>query len=189
MIKNSYLAIFFCIALAWLLPFSAYAEDPVTEVIDAEITLLNDHYVISADMIYQLSKRATSALQSGVPLFWSIQIQLLQHRPILWDKTILNTEIHYRLQYQALLNVYKLQNLTSGETYNFSTLYAALDLMSAIRDIALIEKSKISAKEDYVYALKIKFIGDLLPLPLRPLAYIDKQWFLSSDWTLWPLKK
>ena len=36
---------------------------------------------------------------------------------------------------------------------------------------------------------KLQFDGDLLPLPLRPLAYIDKQWFLSSDWTLWSLKK
>ena len=189
MIKNSYLAIFFCIALAWLLPFSAYADDPVTEVIDAEITLHNDHYVMSADMNYQLSKRATSALQSGVPLFWSIQIKLLQQRSILWDKILFKTEIHYRLQYQALLNVYRVENLTSGETYNFSTLYAALDLMSSIRDFPIIEKSTITLDKDYLCALKIKFDGDLLPLPLRPLAYIDKQWFLSSDWTLWPLKK
>jgi len=189
LLNKRFLAIFFCFALAWLLPFSAYAEDPITEVIDAEITLFNDHYVISADMNYQLSKRATAALQSGVPLFWSIQIQLLQHRPILWDKTLFNKEINYRLQYQALLNVYNLQNLTSGETYNFSTLYAALNLMSTIRDIPLIEKSKMSVKEDYLCAVKIKFNGNLLPLPLRPLALIDKQWYLSSKWTLWPLKK
>jgi hypothetical protein len=189
LLNKRYLAIFFCFALAWLLPFSAYADDPVTEVIDAEITLHNDHYVMSADMNYQLSKRATAALQSGVPLFWSIQILLLQDRPILWDKTLLNTEIHYRLQYHALLNVYNIQNLTSGETYNFSTLYAALDLMSTLRDFPIIEKSTITLDKNYLCALKIKFDGNLLPLPLRPLAYIDKQWFLSSDWTLWPLKK
>ncbi len=189
MLNKRYLAIFFCCALTWLLPFSAYADEPITEVIDAEITLHNDHYVVSADLAYQLSKRATAALQSGVPLFWSIQIKLLQHRSFLWDKTLLNTAIHYRLQYQALLNSYRVTNESSGESFDFSTLYAALDLMSAIRDVPLIEKSKISVKEDYLCALKIQFDGDLLPLPLRPLAYIDKQWFLSSDWTLWSLKK
>jgi len=183
------LAIFYCFALLWLLPFAAYTNDATTEVIDAEITLHNNDYVVSADLAYQLSKRATSALQSGVPLFWSIQIKLLQQRSILWDKILFKTEIHYRLQYQALLNVYRVENLTSGETYNFSTLYAALDLMSSIRDFPIIEKSTITLDKDYLCALKIKFDGDLLPLPLRPLAYIDKQWFLSSDWTLWPLKK
>jgi hypothetical protein len=184
-----YLAIFFCCTLFWLLPFTAYADDALTEVIDAEITLHNDHYVVSADMVYQLSKRATAALQSGVPLFWSIQIKLLQPRLLLWDKTLFKTEIHYRLQYHALLNSYRVTNESSAETFNFSTLYAALDLMSAIHDIPLIEKSKIALKEDYLCALKIKFDSELLPLPLRPLAYIDKQWFLSSNWTLWPLKK
>ena len=189
MLIKRYLAIFFCCTLFWLLPSAAYADDAVTEVIDAEITLHNDHYVVSADMVYQLNKKATAALQSGVPLFWSIQIKLLQHRNILWDKTLLKTEIHYRLQYQALLNSYRVTNESSGETYNFSTLYAALDLMSAIHDVPLIEKSELSLKEDYLCALKINFDRDLLPLPLRPLAYIDKQWFLSSNWTLWPLKK
>ena len=189
MLNKRYLALFFCCALFWLLAFTAYADDAATEVIDAEITLHNNHYVVSADLAYQLSKRATSALQSGVPLFWSIQIKLLQHRSILWDNILFETELHYRLQYQALLNSYRVTNVSSGETFDFSTLYAALDLMSAIHDAPLIEKSKISAKEDYLCALKIKFERDLLPLPLRPLAYIDKQWFLSSNWTLWPLKK
>ncbi len=175
--------------LIWLFPLVGNADNELTEIIDAEITLHNDHYVVSADMVYQLSKRATAALQSGVPLFWSIQIKLLEHRSILWDKTLLKTEIQYRLQYHALLNSYRVTNESSGETTNFSTLYAALDLMSAIHDFPIAEKSKISLDKNYLCALKIKFDGDLLPLPLRPLAYIDKQWFLSSNWTLWPLKK
>ncbi|MEY3760764.1 MAG: hypothetical protein RIR39_2255, partial [Pseudomonadota bacterium] len=37
--------------------------------------------------------------------------------------------------------------------------------------------------------VKVSFDRDALPLPLRPIAYIDPQWYLSSDWTLWPLKK
>jgi len=189
LLSSRYLAIFFCCTLFWLLPFTGYADDLATEVIDAEITLQKDHYVLAADIAYQLSKKATIALQSGVPLFWSLQIKLLQQHPYLWDKTVLKTDIHYRLQYQALLNVYRLQNLSSGETYNFSTLYAALDLMSEIQDFPLIEKSKISPEEDYLCALKVKFDRGLLPVPLRSIAYIDKQWYLSSDWTLWPLKK
>jgi hypothetical protein len=40
-----------------------------------------------------------------------------------------------------------------------------------------------------LFAVKVNFDRDALPLPLRPIAYIDPQWYLSSDWTLWPLKK
>jgi len=128
-------------------------------------------------------------LQNGVPLFWDLQIKLLQHRDSLWDKTLVDTAIRYRLQYHALLNMYRVRNEGDGEVYNFSTLSAALELMSAVRDFRLIEKAQLDPQKQYVCAVKVSFDRDALPLPLRPIAYIDPQWYLSSDWTLWPLKK
>ncbi|MEI6066383.1 MAG: DUF4390 domain-containing protein [Methylococcaceae bacterium] len=180
---------FFCAVLLGLLPFCGYADDFAAEVTQAEITSLGDQYVVSADIGYQLGKKAKDALQNGVPLFWDLQIKLLQHRDRLWDKTLVDTAIRYRLQYHALLNMYRVRNEGDGEVYNFSTLAAALELMSAVRDFRLIEKAQLDPQKQYVCAVKVSFDRDALPLPLRPIAYIDPQWYLSSDWTLWPLKK
>ena len=179
----------FCAVLFGLLPFSGYAEDFAAEIIQAEITSQGKYYVVSADISYQLSKKAKNALQNGVPLFWDLQIKLLQHRDNFWDKTLVDTAIRYRLQYHALLNMYRVRNEGDGEVYNFSTLSAALELMSALRDFRLIEKAQLDPQKRYACAVKVSFDRDVLPLPLRPIAYIDPQWYLSSDWTLWPLKK
>ena len=172
-----------------MLPFSGYTGQFAAEVKRAEITLQGDIYVLSADIVYRLSDKAKEALQSGVPLFWDIQVRLLQHRDVLWNKMLVDTAIRYRIQYHALLNMYRVRNEVDGEVYNFSTLPAALDLMSTISDFPLIEETELASENQYLGALRVSFDREALPLPLRPTAYIDPQWYLSSDWTLWPLKK
>ena len=189
LLRNFCLSACLCGVLLWLLPFSGYADEFAAEVKQAKITLQSNSYVLSADIVYQLSEKAKEALQNGVPLFWNIQVKMLQHRNVLWDKTLVDTAIRYRIQYHALLNMYRVRNEGNGEVYNFSTLSAALDLMSAVRNFRVIEKAELAPEKKYICAVKVNFDREALPLPLRPIAYIDPQWYLSSDWTLWPLKK
>ena len=189
LLNNFCLSACLCGVLLWVLPFSGYAGKFAAEVKQAEITMHDDSYMLSADIVYQLSEKAMDALQNGVPLFWDIQVKMLQHLDFFWDKTLIETAIRYRLQYHALLNMYRVRNEGSGDVYNFSTLSAALDLMSAVRDFRLLEKARLDSEKQYLVAVRVNFDRDALPLPLRPIAYIDPQWYLSSDWTLWPLKK
>ena len=189
LLRNFCLSACLCGVLLWLLPFSGYADEFAAEVKQAKITLQSNSYVLSADIVYQLSEKAKEALQNGVPLFWNIQVKMLQHRNVLWDKTLVDTAIRYRIQYHALLNMYRVRNEGNGEVYNFSTLSAALDLMSAVRNFRVIERAELAPEKQYLCAVKVNFDREALPLPLRPIAYIDPQWYLSSDWTLWPLKK
>jgi hypothetical protein len=189
LLKSSSFFACVCGVLFCLLPFSGYADEFAAEVKQAGITLQGDSYVLSADIVYQLSEKAKEALQNGVPLFWDIQVKVLQHRDVLWDKTLVDTAIRYRIQYHALLNMYRVRNEINGEVYNFSTLSAALGLMSAVHDFRLIEKTELAPEKQYLCTMRVNFDREALPLPLRPIAYIDPQWYLSSEWTLCPLKK
>jgi len=172
-----------------LLPALGYADTFGVEVKNAEITLQDNSYVLSADMDYRLSARALEALQNGVPLYWDIHIKIQQHRDYFWDKTLINTGIRYRIQYHALLNMYRVRNEGSGELYNFSTLSTALDLMSTIHGFHVMDRAVGTSTERYAVGIKVTLDRDALPLPLRPIAYTNPQWYLSSDWTLWPLIK
>nr|WP_087145991.1 DUF4390 domain-containing protein [Crenothrix polyspora] len=181
----------FCFGLMlWLLSATAYADGEVAEVKQAKLTLEENAYVLSAEIIYRFSKKAMNALQNGVPLFWIVQIEVQEQRDFIWNRTLSEKEIRYRLQYHALLNMYRVKNESSGEVYNFSTLAAALDLMSTIRDFPVISSGFINLdKNQYRTAVRVLFDRNALPLPLRPIAYLNPQWYLSSDWTLWPLTK
>ncbi|MDP3010465.1 MAG: DUF4390 domain-containing protein [Methylococcales bacterium] len=166
-----------------------------TEVQQAEISIRGTQYVLSADIDYQLSDTAKEALQNGVPLFWTVRVKLLQQRDILWSKTLMDASIRYRLQYHALLNMYRVVIVQpdsktieqSGDSHNFSTLSAALDSMANLRNMPLLDVTEIQPEKQYFVHIKAQFERDALPLPLRPIAYTNRQWYLSSDWTVWSL--
>jgi hypothetical protein len=197
LLKNFLLPAGLCGVLLCLLPALSHADilglsaakGFGVEVKNAGIILQGDSYVLSADIDYQLSARAKEALQNGIPLSWVLQIKLQQHRNYFWNKTLVNSSIRYRIQYHALLNMYRVRNESSGEVYNFSTLAAALGLMSAVRDLHIIDKAGIVPGKRYSAGLQVKLDRDSLPLPLRPIAYTNPQWYLSSDWYVWSLTK
>lgn len=172
-----------------LMPASAYPNDIGVTVTSAEASLLGEDYVLTADIDYQLSEKAIEALDNGVPLFWTYQFKVQEQRDFFWNDTLVEKSFRYRIQYHALLKMYRVINESNGAVENFSTLQAALDLLSALRDYRLIKKTQIDIKKQYVAGMKITFERDALPLPLRPIAYTNPQWYLSSDWYLWPLNK
>lgn len=155
----------------------------------AETSLQGENYVVSAGVEYRLGKKAIEALTNGVPLVWSYRFKVEEQRNYFWNKTIVDKNILYRVQYHALLNMYRVKNESTGATDNFSTLQAALDLLSSLQDYPLVEKAKIFDQKTYIAKMKINFERDALPLPLRPKSYVSSQWYLSSDWSVWTLKK
>jgi hypothetical protein len=170
-------------------PGAAYPKNTGVSVKNAETILLGNVYLLSADIDYQLSDKATEALKNGVALAWRYRFKVTERVNFAWHKTILEKNFRYRIQYHALTNTYRVRNESSGAIESFSTLPAALDLMSTLRDYPLIEQAIISRPAETRAAMKISFEQDALPLPLRPFAYINPQWYLSSDWYEWSLKK
>ena len=167
----------------------ACADNIGVAIKSADTTLSGNDYVVSADIEYQLSRKANEALRNGIPLFWTYHFAVEEQRGYFWNRTIAKKSIPYRIQYHALLNMYRVKNENTGVVDNFSSLEAALDLLSTLRDYPLVEKAKLGDAKNYIAKMKITFERDALPLPLRPSAYISPQWYLSSDWFVWPLKK
>ncbi|WP_394753045.1 DUF4390 domain-containing protein [Crenothrix sp.] len=191
--KNTLLHQWICCFLALvlsLLSASLHAADEVSTIKQASLSLQDNSYVLSAEINYYFSKKALNALQNGVPLFWIVQVEVQEQHDLLWNRTLAEKEIRYRLQYHALLNMYRVKNESSGEVYNFSTLSAALDLMSNIRDFPVISSGFINLKKNqYRAAMRVLFNRNALPLPLRTMAYLNPQWYLSSEWSTWSLTK
>ena len=178
----------FCLALV-LLPLLVAAEDFRASIHGISMSVKNHFYALSADIDYPLSTKANEALQNGVPLYWDIDIHLQRSRHILWDKSLVAKKLRYRLQYHALLNMYRVIDENSGEIHNFSTLPAALELMSSLRDVPLLEEAALVQEKQLLIALRVELDRNALPLPLRPIAYLNRQWYLSSEWILWPWTK
>ena len=93
----------------------------------------------------------------------------------------------YRLEYHALSGQYLLVNLNSSTRQSYPTLGMATDRIARIRDFPLLDRSLLQTKQLYYGELRIKLDIESLPAPLRPLAYISSDWWLSSEWYRWAL--
>ncbi|MGR9086167.1 MAG: DUF4390 domain-containing protein [Gammaproteobacteria bacterium] len=181
-------AVIWCF-IGWLVAGMAHAHPFSVAVRRAELNSGGGGFYLKADIDYRLSLKATEALYNGIPLFWDIRVRILEPRKLLWDKTIAEQELRFRIQYHALLNMYRIRNEDSGMVYNFSTLAAALDRMSSIRGVPFFSGLELDPGHSYLAAIKVDFDRESLPLPLRPIAYLNPQWYLSSAWYVWPLTK
>lgn len=144
-------------------------------------------YKIDSEIDYQLSPTAKEALEKGIPLTWDVQFEIRQPG-FIWAKRIYKKRLRYTLQYHALLKQYKVIG-PDNHLEMFLSLTAALNYMaSPLRGITLAAEQLDSGKH-YFLAMKTSFNRELLPVPLRPFAYLNRQWFLSSPWMIWPFQK
>ena len=176
------LILFFCLIAEWV-----WAEEFKAGVYGVEIINENGNYMINADIVYRLSPIAKEALQKGISLTWVVIIKV-QREGFLWDTTLQELEMAYQIESHALLNLYSVKTMGDGISNMFSTLTAALDSISKIRNLPVIEKKLILPGESYQIAIKVLFNREALPVPLRPMSYFNSEWALSSHWSLWQLQ-
>ncbi|QPK61967.1 DUF4390 domain-containing protein [Methylomonas sp. LL1] len=174
----------FCLML-W--PLLSVADPFAAKIDHAELVDSAAGPRLQAQIDYQLSPTAKEALHKGVPLTWFILVKILEPG-WLWDSSVYSQKLPYRLQFHALLNQYEV--LTPAKRSEmFLTLNAALSFMAGLHDTQPIAAELLQSGQPYRLAIKCQFDRESLPVPLRPFAYLDSQWLLSSDWTLWPIQK
>lgn len=169
--------------IGWLLcaETSWAASQFAAQIRQASIVASHNTKSIVATIDYPLSPSAREALQKGVALTWILRFELRQPGS-LWDSVLYRGSVPFTLQFHALLNQYEVR---SGEHIDmFLSLHAALNYMASPK-LPLPESEP--AKHATLLAIKSQFNRESLPIPLRPMAYLNEQWFLSSDWTTWPI--
>lgn len=185
-VSRLFLAASLCFLIGFLFPSQGHAEG--FKILSAETELKNHVFHLNANLELRFSDDALEALRSGVPLIILLNIEVEKDRNWWWDKTIAELEQGYLLLYHALSEKYIVHNLNSGAQQNYTSLNAALDSLSNIRDFPLIDKNLLEKDNEYYIRLRTYLDIESLPAPMRPIAYISSQWQLESDWFLWPLK-
>ncbi len=174
--------------LSGLSSLPALADAQAVEVQSLEVEATSEQQtLVEVRLILRLSEVATQAIWHGVPLSWRVIIQWRQQRRFWWDKVLLEKEIRLKLQYHALLNQFSIQR-GKAEAEMFSTLDEALKQIGWLR-LRLGQMERNAIRPAGCIAVKVAFERRALPSPLQPEAWLDKQWDLSSDWSLWPIQK
>jgi hypothetical protein len=184
-----YAAAAFVWVLFALLSSRVLAADEPFEVRTAHLVPTNGVYLLNAKLHFVLPDGARHAIQDGVALTLHAEIELQRARRWWLDDTVATLEQNYEVVYHALSENYLLRNVNSGEQLAFSTFDAALDELSTLHDLPVIDQSLLNREEQYEVRLRTTLDVRTLPETLRMVLFWTDNWRQRTDWYLWPLKQ
>jgi len=175
------------LTLTTILSQPALAAEDFT-VIDAKTKRMDGSVLLSAEIDYSFSERALEALENGVPLTILVHIQVREQGAWIWDESLVDQRLRYRIRFKPLSERYLVSRLPGEEGgRTFVTRQAAIAALGEFKDLYLISEKRLDSHQAYEVHLRASLDIEELPLPLRPMAYLRSGWKQSTGWTKWPL--
>ncbi|MFT0532722.1 DUF4390 domain-containing protein [Castellaniella hirudinis] len=165
------------LCLSNLLPTAHGQDNAVSRI---EPAARQGQLVIDADIDFTLGGELRNAAQKGVPLYFTIDLSI--HEPRWWwfDKTIVQAEQTWRIQFNALTRQWRtsLGDISLPAT----TLDEALDLVRHIRDWPVAPVDRLAPGQEYKGALRLRLDTARLARPFQVDALNSNAWSLTTPW-------
>ena len=168
------------------------AVDAAAEAVDIrDVTIWQDreHYLLDADIDYFPSDAVIEALKNGITLNFEVKMKVRQSDGWLgWlDRAVAKRTIRFELRYRPLSSLYEISNDYNQNKRNFVSWKALFANLGELRQVAIAAAEELDPGKIYHVEIKAWLDINSLPLPMRPMAYIDSDWDMSSGWSEWPL--
>jgi hypothetical protein len=167
--------------LAFTAPLAARADG--IEVQKAAVITAEDGITLEAEFEITLTHALEDVLNKGVPLYFTLEFELIRPRWYWFNQKITSARQQYRLSYNALTRQYR---VGIGRLYqNFASLPEGLAFMSRVRMREIADAGALSKGGSYAAALRMRLDTSQLPRPFQVTALGSRDWSLSSDWHQW----
>lgn len=153
-----------------------------------ETRLVDGVIEMDAQIDYGFSETALEALANGVPLTVDVHIQVRGSDAWVWEPSLVDLRLSYRIRYRPLSEQYLVTRLPGSVGVTYVTREAALVALGDVRNVQLLQAERLEPGRDYEVQLRVSLDLEELPLPLRPSAYLSRDWKHASAWTKWPLR-
>jgi hypothetical protein len=158
------------------------------EVRSADLELTGGVYHLSARMDLPISEAVRRGLSEGVPLILEVDLDVERVRQLLPNSRVAELAQRYDLQYNAVSARYTLRNENSGQQQSLPTVDAALEQLSEVRSLPVLDKALLNADRRYEASVRAKIDYGRVPLTLRLLMFWVNEWHRESDWYTWTLQ-
>jgi len=163
-------------------------SEPGFRVLEAHSTLREGVHRVDAKIDFRFSDEAIEAMENGVAITVSIQMQVRRVRALI-DETVAEVRARYRIQTHSLSRRYVVTNLSTDESKTFHTYQAMLGSLGDVENFPLLDDRVLEHGQRYLVRVRATLDIESLPAPMRPLAYLSSSWRLSSDWSTWRLQR
>jgi len=146
----------------------------------AKLSVEEGDVLLSADFDFALTAALEQALDKGVPLYFTIELELTRARPLWFPEKVAEWSITYRVSYNSLTRQYRVSSGPLGQT--FESLDDVQRFIGRVTSRPVARADELTKGVRYEAALREKLDVNQLPKPFQVNALASPQWQLSSDW-------
>jgi len=172
----------------WMKPLHADGLEGRFEVRSADLQLKDGVYHLNAHMDLPVSDAVRRGLAEGVPLTIELDLDIERVRQLLPNSRVAELTQRYHLQYNAVSARYILRNDNSGQQQSLSDIDSALEQLSEVRSLPVLDKALMSANRRYEASVRAKVDYGSVPFSLRVVMFWVNEWHRESDWYTWMLQ-
>jgi hypothetical protein len=158
------------------------------EVRSADLELKDDVYHLNARVDLPLSDAVRRGLAEGVPLSLELDLDIERVRQLLPNSRVAELTQRYHLQFNAVSARYILRNDNSGQQESLGSVESALETLSEVHGLPVLDKSLITTDRRYEASVRAKVDYGTVPFSLRMLMFWVNEWHRESDWYTWTLQ-
>lgn len=170
-----------CVALIGV----ARAAEPRLVIRSAYVQPVDGIYLLTAQFLLDLPDGARQAVRDGVVFTFDVDLAVHRARRFWLDASIATLAQHYQINFHALSERFVVRNLNSGEQTSYATLDEALESLSSIRGLPVLDAGLIEHNEEYEFGLRAALDVRTLPETLRWILFWKDDWRQRSAWYAW----
>jgi hypothetical protein len=174
--------------ILWTRPLLADGLEGRFEVRSADLQLKDGVYHLNAHVDLPVGDAVRRGLAEGVPLTLELDLDIERVRQLLPNSRVAELTQRYHLQYNAVSARYILRNDNSGQQESLSTVDAAIEQLSEVRSLPVLDKALISSDRRYEANVRAKVDYGSVPFTLRVVMFWVNDWHRESDWYTWTLQ-
>jgi len=158
------------------------------EVRSADFELKDGVYHLNARLSLPVGEAVMHGLAEGVPLALEVDLDIERVRQLLPNAKVAGLTQRYHLQFNAVSAHYILRNDNSGQQESFTTIDEALEQMSEVRAVPVLDQALLPSGHRYEASVRAKLDYGTVPFSLRVLMFWVNDWHRESDWYSWALQ-
>lgn len=155
------------------------------EVRSAGLELRDGVYHLNVRMDLPVNDAVRRGLVEGVPLTLEIDLDIERIRQLLPNSRLAELTQRYHLQYNAVSGHYVVHNDNSGVQESFGSVDAALEALSEVRGVPVLDQALLASDRRYEANVRAKLDYGTVPFTLRVLMFWVNEWHRESDWYTW----
>ena len=165
---------------ACALPPAAHAAEDTVEITRATIEAAEEGYRLSAAYSFELNHGLEDALQFGVQLYFTTEVELTRPRWYWMDEKAVKVKRTAKISYNVLTRQYHV-GIVGSVQQSFPTLEDALFLLRRPSRWVVAPRGALKVGEVYNVTLRMGMDRDYLPKPIQVNAFNNSEWRLASN--------